>query len=59
MRETAKIVAQTLVFSPLKTLENQYMAEFEILANRIAYELLNKNLLLIHVVEKPWFTQSI
>jgi hypothetical protein len=49
LRETAKIVAQTLAFSPLETLENHYFSEIntwvredEILANRIVDELLNK-----------------
>jgi hypothetical protein len=49
LRETAKIVAQTLAFSPLETLENHYFSEIntwvredEILACRIADELLNK-----------------
>jgi hypothetical protein len=49
LRETAKIVVQTLAFSPLETLENHYFLEIdnwvredEILACRIEDELLNK-----------------
>jgi hypothetical protein len=49
MRETAKVIAQTLAFTPLETLENHYLSEIntgvredEILTNRIADELLNK-----------------
>jgi hypothetical protein len=49
LRRTAKIVAHTLAFTPLKKLENHYFSEIntwvredEILACRIADELLNK-----------------
>jgi len=49
LRDTVKIVAQSLAFAPLQTLENHSFSEIntwtredEILANRIADELLNK-----------------
>jgi len=49
LRETVKIVAESLAFTPLQTLENHYFSEIntwtredEILANRIVDELLNK-----------------
>ena len=49
MRETTKIVAKTLAFDELETLENHYLAEIntwadndEIIAVRVANELLNK-----------------
>jgi hypothetical protein len=49
LRNTAKIVARTLAFTQLKTLENHYLSEIntwtredEIVTNRIADELLSK-----------------